>query len=498
MKYLKVNLWGKEIGRLVWDSAARRTYFMYNPKQMDRIPDIAPLLSPAKNRNVLLPIYGDDRPIYQGLPPFISDSLPDSWGNTLFDKWVKDNKIPRNKITPLYKLMFIGTRGMGALEYEPYAADLTHTHTIDIKSLYDISLRILEDRNNIILSTNEELTLQALLAVGTSAGGRQMKAIIAINNETGEIRSGQTDVLDGFEYYILKFGDKSMPMAEIETAYYHMAVAAGIEMEECQLLHVDGINHFLTRRFDRKDGKKIHVQTLAAMNPEARSYEDLIATCRRLSISELEIEQLYARMVFNVMANNTDDHNKNFSFLIEENGNWLLAPAYDVTFIFNPNGTGPNIERRLSIGGKTNDISKSDLLDFAKQNDIRNANAIINQVAEAIGKFNEYAERCGITQPWRSIIQKTLSDNLASFGYLDRSKEPETTLYDKHGRTITNFSVAVNTKGHYEVTAIVDGQPCRRFVRPNMGLYSGLTERDIYNLPAEEKVRLTETLFPLE
>lgn len=496
MKYLKVNLWGREIGRLVWDSATRRTYFMYNPEQKDRIPDIAPLLSPAKNRNILLPIYGDDRPIYQGLPPFIADSLPDSWGNTLFDKWVKDNKIPRNKITPLYKLMFIGTRGMGALEYEPYAADLAHTRTVDIKSLYDISLKILEDRGNTVLNTNEELTLQALLAVGTSAGGRQMKAIVAINGDSGEIRSGQTDELNGFDYFILKFGDKSMPMAEIETAYYDMAVAAGIDMEECRLLPVDGINHFLTKRFDRKDGKKIHVQTLAAINPEARSYEDLIATCRELSISESEIEQLFARMVFNVMANNTDDHNKNYSFLLEEDGKWRIAPAYDVTFIFNTNGTGPNIERRLSLVRKTSDISKSDLLDFAKQNDIRNANTIINRIAEAIGKFDVYAERHGITQPWRGIIQKALNDNLTSFGYIDNNKETEEALYDSHERIIDSLSVEVNSKGHYEVTAIINGHRNRRFVRPNMSLYAALAERDIYNLAADEKISLVETLFP--
>ena len=216
--------------------------------------------------------------------------------------------------------MFIGTRGMGALEYEPYAEELTHTRKIDIKSLYDISLKILEDRDRMALNTDEELILQALLAVGTSAGGRQMKAIIAINNETGKIRSGQTDGLHGFEYYILKFGDRSMPIAEIETTYYNIAISAGIDMEECRLLPVEGINHFITKRFDRVDGKKIHVQTLAAMNPEARSYEDLIATCRELSISESEIEQIFCRMAFNVLSNNSDDHNKNFAFLLEENG----------------------------------------------------------------------------------------------------------------------------------------------------------------------------------
>lgn len=386
---------------------------------------------------------------------------------------------------------------MGALEYEPFATDLTHTRAIDIKSLHDISLKILEYRDNTVLDANEELTLQALLAVGTSAGGRQMKAIVAINDETGEIRSGQVNGLDGYDYYILKFGDKSMPMAEIETAYYNMALSAGIEMEECRLLPVEGINHFLTKRFDRKNGKKIHLQTLAAINPDARSYEDLIATCRELSISESEIEKLFALMVFNIMANNTDDHNKNFSFLLEENGPWRMAPAYDVTFIFNTNGTGPNLERRLSVGGKISDISKSDLLDFAKQNDIKNATAIINRVAEAIGKFNEFADRYDISQPWRSIIQKTLNDNLVAFDYMDRNEEIEA-IIDKYGRTITDFSITVNSKGHYQVSAIINDQRHRRFVRYNMKLHSDLSNRDIYNLRADERIRLVEMLFPPE
>jgi serine/threonine-protein kinase HipA len=470
---------------------------MYNPK-LNNIPDIAPLLSPSKSKNYLLPLYGDDRPLYQGLPPFIADSLPDSWGNTLFDKWVKENKIPRNKVTPLYKLMFIGTRGMGALEYEPYADDLNHTRKIDIKALYDISLKILEDRGNMVLNNDEELTLQALLAVGTSAGGRQMKAIIAINNETGEIRSGQTDGLDGFDYYILKFGDKSMPIAEIETTYYNIAVAAGIAMEECRLLPVEGINHFLTKRFDRVNGKKIHMQTLAAINPEARSYEDLVATCRELSISESEIEQLFCRMAYNVMTNNTDDHNKNFAFLLEENGKWRLAPAYDMTFIFNTNGTGPNIERRLSIGGKTSEITKSDLLDFAKQNGIKNANAMINRVADAIKYFNTYATEYGITQPWRSIIQKTLNENLTTFGLLDKEDKKGSSFSDTLGRTIDNLSFAVNYKGHIEVSALINSKHHRKFIRPNMDIYSDLMKQDIFNLPLKEKIRLVKTLFPVE
>ena len=496
MKHLKVNLWGQEIGRLVCDSATRRIYFMYNPN-LSNIPDIAPLLSPLKSRRILLPIYGDERSLYQGLPPFIADSLPDSWGNTLFDRWVKDNKIPRNKITPLYKLMFIGTRGMGALEYEPCAEELTHTRTIDIKALYDISLKTLDDRAKMVLNANEELTLRTLLAVGTSAGGRQMKAIVAINVETGEIRSGQTDGMEGFDYYILKFGDKSIPISEIEAAYYNMAVAAGIVMEDSRLFPVDGINHFLTKRFDRVNGKKIHVQTLAAINPDAGSYEDLVATCRELSISESEIEQIFCRMAFNVMANNTDDHNKNFSFLLAENGKWRLAPAYDMTFIFDTSGTGPNIERRLSIGGKTSEITKADLLNFAKQNDIKNANVMINRIADAIKAFPQYATEYAVAQPWRSIVQNALNERLTNFGYIEAECDSNLMFSDKFGRTIGNFSLSVNSKGYIEVSARIDGRNHRKFIRPNMEIYSDLMEKDIFNLPLYEKIQLVEMLFTM-
>ncbi|MDE6532553.1 MAG: HipA domain-containing protein, partial [Muribaculaceae bacterium] len=245
-------------------------------------------------------------------------------------------------------------------------------------------------------------------------------------------------------------------------------------------------------------GKKIHMQTLAAMNPEARSYEDLVATCRELSISESEIEQLFCRMAFNVMTNNTDDHNKNFAFLLEENGKWRLAPAYDITFIFNTNGTGPNIERRLSIGGKTSEITKADLFDFAKQNDIKNANAMINRVADAIKDFNRYATKYGIIQPWHSIIQKTLIENLITFGYLDKKNDANSSFSDTFGRTIDNLSISVNSKGHIEVSALINGKRHRKFIRPNMEIYPDLMKQDIFNLPIQEKIRLVETLFPLE
>lgn len=495
MKYLKVKLWNREIGRLVWDAAKRLTYFTFNEKNYSDTPDIAPLLSPISRRNPLVSIFGDNRDIYKGLPPFIADSLPDSWGNTLFDKWVSDKKMPRSQITPLHKLMFIGKRGMGALEYEPADDNLNHIREIDIQNLYELSLQILEQRDAAVITPDQALTKQALLAVGTSAGGRQMKAIIAINSATGQIRSGQTAGLEGYEYYILKFGDKSMPTAEIEMTYYEMAQAAGIKMEESRLMPVEGINHFLTKRFDRKNGRKVLTQTLAAICPEAHSYEDLIDVCRAMSLDESEISHVYRQMVFNVMANNTDDHHKNFSFLMDDNGRWHLSPAYDVTFIFNPYGTGPNLDHIFSIWGKTSEITRYDLLEFAQRNEIKNAGQIIDDVAAAISSYNHYARIHGITHPWADIIEKTLSNNLIAFGY----QQPQTTnnVIAIDGHNVEALSIAINSKGYYDITVHIDGQRKRKVVRPKMPEYQTLAALSIYNLTTDQKAEIVRLLFEI-
>ncbi len=494
MNFLKVNLWGRELGRLVWDERRRTTYFMFNPN-LDQRDDVSSLLLPLTTHNPNLPVYGDDRRIYQGLPPFLADSLPDSWGHTLFDHWVKVNKIPRSRVTPLYKLMFIGRRGMGALEFEPSASELEHTHGIDMAALYQLSLKVVEDRENVTIASGEELTMQALLAVGTSAGGRQMKAILAINPDTGEIRSGQTDGLNGFEYCLVKFGDAKMPTAEIEMAYHKMAMEAGIVMEDCQLMPVEGVNHFLTKRFDRKDGKKIHMQTLAAINPEASSYEDLVATAREIGCTETEIAQIYRRMVFNVLANNTDDHNKNFSFLLEEGGRWRLAPAYDLTFIFNERASGPQIERCLSIMGKIHDITPGDLIEFGRGNDIPQPSVHIEACAQALHKFQEHAATYNIGAPWSQIVSATISDNLVKCCQ-ERPQRGSIPFTDSYGRTVSDFRISLNTKGHYVINAKIDGQPRRRFVRPNMDLYASMATIDLANPSESEVKKLMERLFP--
>ncbi len=274
-EFLKVMLWGKEIGRLGWHDRRHIAYFNYNPEFLKGSLDVAPLVAsihnPASSRSIL----GDNERIYQRLPSFIADSLPDAWGNQLFEQWRKSLHVSDRRVTPLQKLAFIGKRGMGALEFIPEIDRKLTADNIDIKALADLAEKIQRDREDIRIGKDEELTLHSLIAVGTSAGGRLPKGIIAMNLDTGEIRSGQVDLQSGFEYYILKFGDQYRSLAEIEQTYYEMATMAGITMMPSRLIEVDGVKHFLTKRFDRDATGKLHTQTLAALDPEADSYEQL-------------------------------------------------------------------------------------------------------------------------------------------------------------------------------------------------------------------------------
>lgn len=493
MNYIKVNLWGEELGRLVWDASKRISYFLFNPDMQNR-PDVSPLLRPAGKGNDSIPIYGDSRRIYQNLPPFIADSLPDSWGNKLFDQWTKQQRISRQKITPLDKLTFIGKRGMGALEFQPAIKELEYSQDVNLKSLYELSLEILSERETISFTTIEEITFQSLLRVGTSAGGRQMKAIVAINQSTGEIRSGQIEGLLGFDYFIIKFEGELVPTSEIEMAFYEMALAAGITMEECRLFPIEGINHFITRRFDRKNGEKIHMQTLAAINPEARSYEELMDTCRTIGLTEGELQEVYRRLVFNVLANNTDDHNKNFSFLLKKGGKWELSPAYDMTFIFATNAHSPQPDRCMSLYGKVANITKEDLLDFAKENNIRNAEGIISKVADAIMTFPTLADKYNIPSRWSDIIYKTLHENLIQFGHLP-APQRLTEFTDSTNRKFRNLTLSTNSKGYLQIPFIIDGTPRRRFIKPGSEPYDILRKYEFNELSEETLIKILEELF---
>ena len=482
-KILKVMLWGREVGRLCIDPRRHLPYFEYNREWIENGLDISPLDASIKLPQSLRPIFGASEKMYQKLPPFLADSLPDAWGNALFEQWRLQQGIKPGEITSLDKLAFIGKRAMGALEFFPETYDFNPVEDIKLKALIDLAEQIYTQRENAHIDSDQSLTMQALMAVGTSAGGRQPKAIIAINSETGAIRSGQIGGLKGFEYCILKFGIKERSTAELEMTYYEMAIKAGIKMMPCWLMDVEGDKHFVTKRFDREGEKKFHMQTLAALYPEADSYERLLWVCRKMRLSELDSEEIFRRMVFNILANNTDDHNKNFSFLMDEHGRWSLSPAYDLTYIFNTGGFLPETRHCLMIRGKYEGITLEDVMALAAENGIRKAESIISEVGKAVLEFRTFARRNGVKEQWISAVENTLNGNLESWG-LANAKATYSYL-DTDGRKIENARLEQQYKGNYHLLAIIDGKERKYVIRKKTPEHDNISSMGIDNLPED-------------
>lgn len=487
-KILKVMLWGKEVGRLSMDFRRGMPYFEYNRDWVENGLDVSPLNASIKRPQNLRPIFGASEKIYQKLPPFIADSLPDSWGNELFEQWRQQQKIMVGDITPLDKLAFIGKRAMGALEFEPETYKFSSVENLNLNSLIALAKRVYTERENAHVMPEESLDMQSLLAVGTSAGGRQPKAIVAINRETREIRSGQIEGLKNFDYCLLKFGTKERSTAELEMVYYEMATRAGISMMPCWLMAVEGEKHFVTKRFDRDHGRKLHMQTLAALYPEADSYESLLWVCRKMRLSERDSEEIFRRLVFNVLANNTDDHNKNFSFLMDESGRWSLAPAYDMTYIFSVGGYLPETHHCLLVKGKYTDITLHDVLELAADNGIRKADTIIADVVEALRSFRTLAEKNGVQERWISAVETTLQHNLEMWGFCPpRTFEPYT---DANGRHVENLRIEQQYKGNYHLLATIDGKERKAVIRTKTAEHDEISRHGVPNLADEYLKRL--------
>jgi serine/threonine-protein kinase HipA len=373
---------------------------------------------------------------------------------------------------------------MGALEFVPEIKRGSMSGQIDIKALADLAEKIAVERENVKILPDESLTLQSLIAVGTSAGGRQPKGIIAIDRKTGVIRSGQIDVEPNLDYYILKFGDKSRSTAELEQAYYEMATSAGINMMESRLLEVDGVNHFLTRRFDRNETGKLHTQTLAAMDPEADSYEKLFAVCRKLHLPEVDCQELYRRMVFNILANNTDDHNKNFTFIMDRQGTWRLSPAYDMTYIFDTGGYLPNKDHCLMIGGKLQGITREDAIQFARDNGIRRPDAIIRDVVASLKQFRTIAEKYGVLEQWTGRVESTIISHLKAWG--EWQEDTVMTELTINGHLVSNIHIEQAYKGNYHLLANIDGKERKFVIGKNKEEFLQIEKTGISNLSADQ------------
>ena len=431
----EVKIWGELVGAVRWDNKQKLASFQYDKKFLLRKWDLSPIKMPISSGNRIysfpeLRVAKDETVnTFKGLPGLLSDALPDRYGNQLINIWLAQNGRPMDSMNPVEQLCFIGTRGMGALEFEP--AQLAKNKTafsLEIKSLVEVAKKMLSKKEGFEtqLDKDEKKAMIDILKVGTSAGGARPKAVIAYNKTSGEIRSGQTNVPKGFEHWLLKldgvsdaqFGQSS-GFGRVEYAYYKMAVDCGIEMMECRLLEENNRAHFMTKRFDRDENNiKYHIQTFCGIqhydynNIYAYSYEQLFQTMRTLRLSYPEAEQMFRRMVFNVMATNYDDHTKNFSFRMKKGERWELSPAYDVCYSYDPSNVWVN-QHTLSINGKHSNIIKSDLITIAEANSVKKAEKIINEIKEVVCNWNTYANQ----QKVRQDLRETINKNLACFGF---------------------------------------------------------------------------------
>lgn len=491
---IKVSLLGKDVGRLVWDGTKGCAIFKFDPEFASSGPDICPVLYPkgGLERESGRPLAGLRDKAYAGLPPFIADSLPDLWGRKVYKAWLDRSGVSQDELTPVDYLQFVGKRSIGALEFEPELSAPDETRAIEMEKLVAVSKDIETDRYDFRLSAYEDDVINLLYKLGTSAGGKRPKAIIAIDYATKEIRSGQIPLPENFVYCIIKFNvADDFPFTKVEAAYYKMATASGITMMPSSLIDIAGEQHFITERFDRKaGGAKVFTQTLAAVNPSASSYEDLFRTARKLGIPQKEIDELFARAAFNFLAGNVDDHNKNFSFLMDGSGLWHISPAYDMTFTVELGNELQNYHF-LPLMGKVKNISDKDLLEFARINDVRSPEKILGKVKRATEKFPSFAEECGVD----AFTVKRINDYLQHL----RGEETEKPFskvepFTLNGHSVEEVNLTRSPDGTFRLSANIDGETRRRFFKKNSDTAKDILLKGGIYMSSEDKNKLATLL----
>ncbi len=407
----KVTMFGENIGTFRWDNTYEVARFEYDANFAGRGIEPSPLMMPVQQGRVYS--FGNlNREVFYGLPGMLADSLPDTYGRALFQQWLE--LTGRTSGNPVETLCFLGKRCMGALEFEPAIGPSSDPYMkIQIDSLVNVAREALLNKKEfgVNLKADRKAAIAEILRLGTSAGGQRAKAIIAYNKETGEVRSGQVEVPEGFDYCLIKLDGVSAEagfketenFGRLEYSFSKLVKECGIEMTECSLIEENGRAHFMTKRFDRAGGGKLHMLTLCGMAHydfhlrRAYSYEQAFNVMRRLHLPYSQAEQMYLRMVFNVVIRNQDDHTKNISFLMDKYGKWKLSPAYDIGYAYNPEGSWTDTHQ-MSINGKFDNITRKDLLACAESNNIKNAAEIIDKVCETSSRWPEIARNCGVPE----------------------------------------------------------------------------------------------------
>lgn len=417
----RVNLYGQPVGTFRWDNNRQLAKFEYAESFIGKGLEPSPILMPVRQGRIYS-FSEIGRETFKGLPGMLADSLPDTYGRALFDRWLA--LTGRSSGNAVETLCFLGKRCMGALEFEPvmdvpYSPDVR----IELDSLVEVASEALSEKEEFgaNLEEDKKAAIAEIVRLGTSAGGQRAKAIIAYNPSTGEVRSGQIEAPEGFDYYLIKLDGvtaeagfrETQNFGRLEYSFYRLVKECGIEMSDCSLIEENGRAHFLTKRFDRQNGEKIHMQTLCGIahydyrNPRSYSYEQAFNVMRALRLPYSQAQEMYRRLVFNVIIRNQDDHTKNISFLMDRQGKWTLSPAYDMGFAYNPKG-GLTAQHQMSINGKFDDITHQDLLEFARHNNIKEATEIIDRIAEVSSRWPLLARECEVPQPMIDAIMPNL------------------------------------------------------------------------------------------
>ncbi len=425
----EVRLWGRTIGAVSLADGEDVASFEYDAAFAQSGIQLAPVVMPLSRRIHRFPELS--RPTFHGLPGLLADALPDRFGNALIDAWLASQGRRADSFNAVERLCYTGERGMGALEFAPASGPMPRQSTpIEISRLVALASAILARRNDLqgsLADESSEAAMRDILRVGTSAGGARAKAVIAWNPKTDEVRSGQVKTGTDFEYWLLKFdgvsGNRDKELEDpkgyglIEYAYYLMALECGIDISESRLLRENGRSHFMTRRFDRTaTGEKLHMQSLCALAhydfnmAGAYSYEQALLVMRQLQLPMQAIEQLFRRMVFNVVARNQDDHVKNIAFLMNKAGEWSLSPAFDMTYSFNPSGAW-TASHQMTLNGKRDNFTLEDFNACARTASMKRGHAakILAEVQTAVSKWPSFAEKAGVPDAEREKIQRTLN-----------------------------------------------------------------------------------------
>lgn len=420
---VEVSAWGKRVGAVAREPTKNYYAFQYDPAWVKTGIELAPITMPLAQASEPFIFTDLPEPTYKRLPALLADALPDDFGNALIDAWMADQGITKTAITSLDRLAYMGKRGMGALTFRPLRGPSPSKPTaIHLGQLVEAArLAVMGDFDG---ENHAHAALKQIIQVGTSAGGARAKATIAWNPDTEEVRTGQFDIPDGFEAWLLKFDGMGRDSAlgpskgygRIEYAYHLMAIEAGIDMSPCRLLEENGRAHFMTRRFDREGNQRHHLQTLCAMahldykQVATHSYNQLFQTANQLQLGRGALVEILRRMVFNVLAVNNDDHTKNFSFLLREGASWALAPAYDITHAFNPDNEWVK-QHLMSVNGRFHRITRLDVREVADRFGLLSElPEVVDRVQQAVGQWQGFAKHAGVDTAEAEVIASQIAE----------------------------------------------------------------------------------------